>query len=72
MLGRLWRNESAFRGGNIVWGRVVPDIPDYCRELIKALKRLKSFFIPIKLTKRKYLELFESQVDLSSLFLFRL
>jgi len=36
--GATWRNEPAFRSGNIVWGRVVPDIPDYCRELIKALE----------------------------------
>ena len=36
--GATWRNEPAFRSGNIVWGRVVPDIPDFCRELIKALQ----------------------------------
>jgi hypothetical protein len=22
---------------NLVWGRVVPDIPDFCRELVTAL-----------------------------------
>jgi len=35
--GAAWRDEPAFRSGNIVWGRVVADIPDFCRELIKAL-----------------------------------
>jgi len=36
--GAIWIDEPAFRDGNIVWGRVVKDIPFYCRELIKALK----------------------------------
>jgi protease I len=36
--GATWLDEPAFRSGNIVWGRVVPDIPDFCRELIKALQ----------------------------------
>jgi protease I len=36
--GAIWVDEPAFRDGNIVWGRVVKDIPFYCRELIKALK----------------------------------
>ncbi len=35
--GAIWADESAFRDGNLVWGRVVADIPNYCRELIKAL-----------------------------------
>jgi protease I len=35
--GATWVDEPAFRDGNLVWGRVVADIPDYCRELIKAL-----------------------------------
>jgi protease I len=35
--GATWRDEPAFRSGNIVWGRVVADIPDFCRELVKAL-----------------------------------
>ena len=35
--GATWRDEPAFRSGNIVWGRVVPDIPDFCRELVTAL-----------------------------------
>jgi protease I len=32
-----WKDEAAFRSGNIVWGRVVEDIPDFCRELVSAL-----------------------------------
>jgi protease I len=43
--GAKWRNESAFRSGCIVWGRVVPDIPNYCRELIGALIEQKAAFI---------------------------
>jgi protease I len=35
--GAIWRDEPAFRAGNLVWGRVVPDIPDFCRELVNAL-----------------------------------
>ena len=35
--GAIWIDEPAFRDENLVWGRVVADIPDYCRELIKAL-----------------------------------
>jgi len=35
--GATWVDEPAFREGNLVWGRVVADIPDYCRELTKAL-----------------------------------
>ena len=35
--GGTWRDESAFRDGNLVWGRVVADIPAFCRELVKAL-----------------------------------
>lgn len=35
--GAIWRDEPAFRSGNLVWGRVVADIPFYCRELILAL-----------------------------------
>ncbi len=36
-VGAVWADESAFREGNQVWGRVVADIPDFCRELVKAL-----------------------------------
>ena len=35
--GGTWADESAFREGNLVWGRVVEDIPDFCRELVAAL-----------------------------------
>lgn len=35
--GAVWADESAFREGNQVWGRVVADIPNFCRELVKAL-----------------------------------
>lgn len=35
--GGVWADESAFREGNQVWGRVVADIPDFNRELVKAL-----------------------------------
>jgi protease I len=35
--GARWVDEPAFREQNLVWGRVVADIPDYCRELIKAI-----------------------------------
>src|SRR5207247_7750263 len=34
--GGIWVDESAFRDGNIVWGRVVEDIPNFCRELVAA------------------------------------
>lgn len=40
--GATWRDESAFRSGCIVWGRVVEDIPNYCRELVAALTEQKS------------------------------
>ena len=35
--GAEWVDQAAFRDGNLVWGRVVKDIPDFCRELVKAL-----------------------------------
>ena len=35
--GAIWVDEAAFRDGNQVWGRVVADIPDFCRELIALL-----------------------------------
>jgi protease I len=35
--GATWVDEPAFRDGNLVWGRVVEDIPDFCRELVAAL-----------------------------------
>ena len=35
--GAIWVDAPAFRDGNLVWGRVVEDIPDFCRELVAAL-----------------------------------
>lgn len=35
--GATWAGEPAFHG-NIVWGRVVADIPDFCRELVAAIE----------------------------------
>ena len=35
--GATWVDKAAFRDRNLVWGRVVPDIPDFCRELVAAL-----------------------------------
>lgn len=39
--GAEWVDEAAFRDGNQVWGRVVADIPDFNRELVRALKGAK-------------------------------
>ncbi|MEO8476020.1 MAG: type 1 glutamine amidotransferase domain-containing protein [Actinomycetota bacterium] len=36
--GAEWVDEPAFRDGPIVWGRVVEDIPDFCRELVAAIE----------------------------------
>lgn len=38
--GATWVDEPAFREGSLVWGRVVEDIPDFCRELVVALAGL--------------------------------
>ena len=35
--GAEWVDVPAFREDNLVWGRVVKDIPDFCRELVSAL-----------------------------------
>jgi protease I len=35
--GASWVDAPAFREGDLVWGRVVADIPDFCRELVAAL-----------------------------------
>ncbi len=37
--GATWVDEPAFRSGNVVWGRVVADIPDFCRELVAAIEK---------------------------------
>jgi len=44
--GATWVDEPAFYDGNQVWGRVVADIPDFCRELVAALL--------LELSKDKY------------------
>jgi len=36
--GAIWVDEAAFREDNLVWGRVVADIPAFCRELVSALE----------------------------------
>jgi protease I len=36
--GATWVDEPALRDGNLVWGRVVPDIPQFCRELVTAIQ----------------------------------
>ena len=36
--GAEWVDEPAFREGSLVWGRVVEDIPDFCRELVTAIE----------------------------------
>ncbi len=35
--GAIWVDEAAFLDGNKVWGRVVADIPAFCRELMEVL-----------------------------------
>jgi protease I len=35
--GATWVDEPAFQDGNQVWGRVVADIPAFCRALVQAL-----------------------------------
>ena len=35
--GATWVDKTAFRDGNQVWGRVVADIPNFCRELVSLL-----------------------------------
>ena len=46
--GGSWRDDPAFRDGNLVWGRVVADIPDFCRELVQALVEKVGETIPAK------------------------
>jgi protease I len=38
--GGEWIDEAAFRDGNLVFGRVVKDIPDFCRVLINTLQEV--------------------------------
>jgi protease I len=35
--GATWVDEPAFRDGNLVWGRVVEDIPAWCAVLVEAI-----------------------------------
>jgi protease I len=35
--GAEWVDESAFTDGQLVWGRVVADIPNFCHALIERL-----------------------------------
>ncbi len=35
--GATWVDAPAFRERNLIWGRVVADIPAFCRELVAAL-----------------------------------
>jgi len=40
--GATWVDAPAFRDGNLIWGRVVEDIPDFCRELVTAFVETSS------------------------------
>ena len=35
--GGKWVDEPAFRDNHLVWGRIVADIPAFCRELVGSL-----------------------------------
>jgi protease I len=37
--GATWVDQPALRSGSLVWGRVVADIPDFCRELVAAIEK---------------------------------
>lgn len=37
--GATWADEPAFQDDNLVWGRVVEDIPDFCRVLVQAIEK---------------------------------
>jgi protease I len=36
--GAVWVDESAFIDGQLVWGRVVADIPNFCGALVQRLR----------------------------------
>lgn len=38
--GATWVDEAALRDRNVVWGRIVADIPAFCQELISALQSI--------------------------------
>jgi protease I len=40
--GAEWVDEAALQDGNLVWGRVVKDIPDYNRLLVEAILNYKN------------------------------
>lgn len=44
--GATWVDEPAFRDGHLVWGRIVADIPAFCRELVATL--VKAAGTPVK------------------------
>jgi hypothetical protein len=71
--GAIWVDMPAFREGHLVWGRVVADIPAFCRELVAALAEselgaalqascLKGFFMYVQLksldARRKFYSIF--------------
>lgn len=37
--GGIWVDEPAFSEGNLIWGRIVADIPAFCRELISVFSK---------------------------------
>ena len=39
--GAIWQDVPALQDGNLVWGRVVEDIPAFCRQLVSALEQAK-------------------------------
>lgn len=40
--GATWVDESAFIDGQLVWGRVVADIPNFCKALVQRLQEYSS------------------------------
>ena len=44
--GATWVDQPAFRDGNLIWGRVVADIPAFCRELVPALAEYQAMPVP--------------------------
>lgn len=44
--GATWVDEAAFRDGHLVWGRIVADIPAFCRELVAIL--VEAAGMPVK------------------------
>ena len=40
--GATWVDRPAFREGNLIWGRVVADIPAFCHELVSALEEFQN------------------------------